>query len=295
VNDGSEDWHIPGKTIGSYGDNAAVRRASMNLHRWLGAVINFNQEINENLSFNVGADFRTYFGSHFRLVDNLWGLDGYWDDNYNGAGFQELFPGGQVYTQEHRATPYMFWDNRNRMLDDKLDYYNDERISYAGMFGQLEYKTQKLSTFVQFAASTQAYQRFDYHSYSDPDEQISEKLRFPGFNVKTGANYNINQAHNVFFNAGYYSRQPFFDDLFLNYIRTKSTRDVGNEGVLGLEIGYGYRSDLLDVDLNGYYTNWTDRQIRQTGDFDGRRRTTTMWRSLRMWPSGIPAWNWSLI
>jgi iron complex outermembrane receptor protein len=43
---------------------------------------------------------------------------------------------------------------------------------------------------------------------------------------------------------------------------------VGNEGVLGLEIGYGYRSDLLDVDLNGYYTNWTDRQIRQTGDFD---------------------------
>jgi iron complex outermembrane receptor protein len=268
VNDGSEDWHIPGKTIGSYGDNAAVRRASMNLHRWLGAVINFNQEINENLSFNVGADFRTYFGSHFRLVDNLWGLDGYWDDNYNGAGFQELFPGGQVYTQEHRATPYMFWDNRNRMLDDKLDYYNDERISYAGMFGQLEYKTQKLSTFVQFAASTQAYQRFDYHSYSDPNEQISEKLRFPGFNVKTGANYNINQAHNVFFNAGYYSRQPFFDDLFLNYIN-EVNRDVGNEGVLGLEIGYGYRSDLLDVDLNGYYTNWTDRQIRQSGDFDG--------------------------
>jgi len=268
VNDGSEDWHIPGKTIGSYGDNAAVRRASMNLHRWLGAVINFNQEINENLSFNVGADFRTYFGSHFRLVDNLWGLDGYWDDNYNGAGFQELFPGGQVYTQEHRATPYMFWDNRNRMLDDKLDYYNDERISYAGMFGQLEYKTQKLSTFVQFAASTQAYQRFDYHSYSDPNEQVSEKLRFPGFNVKTGANYNINMAHNVFFNAGYYSRQPFFDDLFLNY-QNIVNRDVGNEGVLGLEIGYGYRSDLLDVDLNGYFTNWTDRQIRQSGDFDG--------------------------
>ena len=267
VNDGSEDWHIPGRTIGSYGD-AAIRRASMNMHRWLGAVVNFNHEINENFAFNVGADFRTYFGSHFRLADNFWGLNGYWDDNYNGAGFQENHPGGVVYTQEHAASPYMFWTNRNRNMDDKLDYHNDERISYAGAFGQLEYKTQKLSTFVQAAVSTQAYQRFDYHSYSDPNEQISEKLRHPGYNLKTGANYNINQAHNVFFNAGYYSRQPFFDDLFLNYQNTVN-EDVGNEGVLGLEVGYGYRSDLLDVSLNGYYTSWTDRQIRQTGDFDG--------------------------
>jgi len=53
VNDGSEPWHIPGKTIGSFGDGAAVRRASMNMHRWLGAVVNLSHEINENLSFNV--------------------------------------------------------------------------------------------------------------------------------------------------------------------------------------------------------------------------------------------------
>jgi hypothetical protein len=266
VNDGTEDWHIPGRTIGSYGD-AAIRRASMNMHRWLGAVVNFNHEISENLSFNLGTDFRTYFGQHFRVVDNLWGLDGYWDDNYNGAGFQEQYPGGVVYTQEHESTPYMFFTERNRVDYDKLDYYNNERISYAGVFGQLEYKTQKLSTFVQVAASTQAYQRFDYHSYSDPDEQISEKLRHPGFNLKAGANYNINQAHNVFINAGYYSRQPFFDDLFLNYLNDVNP-DVGNEGVLGLEAGYGYRSALLDVNLNAYYTSWTDRQIRQSGDFD---------------------------
>ncbi len=267
VNDGSEDWHIPGKTIGSYGDHAAARRASMNMHRWLGAVVNFNHEINENLSFNVGTDLRTYYGEHFRLIDNLWGLDGYWDDNYNGAGFQELFPGGQVYTQEHTASPYLLWTNRNRMTDDKLDYYNTERISYMGAFGQLEYKTQKLSVFVQTAVSTQSYQRFDYHSYSDPDEQISEKLRHPGYNFKAGANYNLTDNHNVFVNAGYYSRQPFFDDLFLNYLNDVN-EDVGNEGVLGLEAGYGYRSQYLDVDVNVYYTSWTDRQIRQTGDFD---------------------------
>jgi len=268
VNDGSEDWHIPGRTIGSYGDGASLRRASMNMHNWLGAVINFNHEINEKLAFNLGTDIRTYFGEHFRVVDNLWGLDGYWDDNYNGAGFQELFPGGQVYTQEHTASPYMFWTQRNGMMDDKLDYYNTERISYAGAFGQLEYKTEKLSAFIQAAVSTQGYQRFDFHSYSDPNEQKSEKLRHPGYNLKAGANYNINEHHNVFVNAGYYSRQPFFDDLFLNYLNDVN-EDVGNESVMSLEAGYGYRSDFIDIDVNAYYTAWTNRQIRQTGDFDG--------------------------
>lgn len=266
IDSSGEDFNIPGKTIGKYG-TGAIRRASMNMHRWLGAVTNFNHEINENFSYNVGADFRTYFGEHFRVVDNLWGLDGYWDDNYNGAGFQEMFPGGRIYTQQHEASPYMFWTNRNDVLDDKLDYHNNERISYSGIFGQLEYKNEVVSAFIQGALSTQSYQRFDYHSYSNPDDQISEKLHHEGFNIKAGGNYNINEQHNVFFNTGYYSRQPFFDDLFLNYLNDVN-EDVGNEGILGLEAGYGFRSRSLDIDVNAYYTKWSDRQIRQSGDFD---------------------------
>ena len=126
----------------------------------------------------------------------------------------------------------MFWTNRNSEQYDRLDYFNSERISYMGAFGQLEYKTSKLSTFIQGAVSTQANQRFDYMSYSDPSDQISDKLRFPGYNIKAGANYNLTEKHNVFVNAGYYSRQPFFDDLFLNY-QNVVNREVGNEGVLG--------------------------------------------------------------
>jgi hypothetical protein len=136
--------------------------------------------------------------------------------------------------------------------------------------------------------STQSYQRFDYHTYSDQNEQISEKLKHPGFNLKTGANYNINEHHNVFVNAGYYSRQPFFDDLFLNY-RNDVNEDVGNEGVLGFEVGYGYRSEFIDVDLNGYYTSWTDRQIRETGDFndDGQRDDVALFENVAELHTGV--------
>lgn len=266
INSSDEEFNIPGKTIGQY-STAAIRRSSMNLHNWMGAVTNFNHKINENFSYNVGADFRTYYGEHYRLVEDLLGLDGYWDDNYNGQGFQEMFPGGRVYTQEHDASPYIFWTYRNDVTDDKIDYHNNERITYSGVFGQLEYSNDIVSAFVQGALSTQSYQRFDYHSYSDPDEQISEKLHHDGFNIKTGGNYNITEQHNVFFNAGYYSRQPFFDDLFLNYLNDVN-EDVGNEKVLGLEAGYGFRSSIFDVDFNAYYTKWNDRQIRQSGDYD---------------------------
>lgn len=266
IDSSGEDYNIDGKHIGKYG-NATFRRASMNMHRWLGSVINFNHEINSDFSFNLGTDFRTYYGEHYRQVDELLGLDGYWDDNYNGAGFQENFPGGVVYTNEDGSSPYQFWVNRNSEQQAKLDYYNNERISYMGAFGQLEYKNELVSAFVQGAVSTQAYQRFDYHSYSDPDEQVSRKLHHPGVNIKAGGNYNISEQHNVFVNSGYYSRQPFFDDLFLNYLNDVN-EDVGNEHVLGLEAGYGFRSRNLDVDVNAYYTKWSDRQIRQTGDFD---------------------------
>jgi iron complex outermembrane receptor protein len=262
-----EDFNIDGKRIGRFG-TATFRRASMNMHRWWGTVINYNQDINDKLSFNLGSDLRTYYGEHYRQVDDLLGLDGYWDDNFRATGFQERYPGGVVYTNEHGSSPYQIWDNRNLEQETKLDYYNSERISYYGLFGQLEYKNELISTFVQGAVSSQSYQRFDYHTYSDPDEQVSEKKSFTGYNVKAGGNYNINEFHNVFVNAGYYSRQPFFDDLFLNFTN-EVNEEVGNEGVLGLEVGYGYRSSTLSVDLNAYLTQWSDRQIRQSGDFDG--------------------------
>ena len=129
----------------------------MNMHRWLGAVINYNHDLSEKLSLNLGTDFRTYYGQHFRQVDNLLGLHGYWDDNFNGPGFQDIFPGGVVYTVEHGSSPYLFWENRNLEQEVKLDYYNTERISYSGVFGQLEFNTDVVLAFVQGALSTQGY------------------------------------------------------------------------------------------------------------------------------------------
>lgn len=257
------DYGIEGKVIGS-SDNSIVRRSAMNVHRWQGIVSNYNHIINEHWSYNVGGDLRTYFGEHYRLLENLLGLDGYHElfSSADDPGAAQLYPGGITYTQEHESSPYYKIKYRNSVPDNKLDYHRNERISYLGAFGQVEYKNSKLSAFVQGALSTQSYQRFDYFMYSSPSDQVSEKLRHDGFNLKVGGNYNLSDKHNVFANAGYYSRQPYFESLFLN-VKNEVNEEVGNESILGLELGYGFKSRFFEADVNVYRTQWSDRQIRK--------------------------------
>ena len=81
-------------------------------------------------------------------------------------------------------------------------------------------------------------------------------------------NWNIDENHNVFANTGYYSKQPFFDAIFLN-----NTNNVNpnprNEKVLGIELGYGYTSEKFRANVNLYRTQWTDRFISISSRFNG--------------------------
>jgi hypothetical protein len=78
--------------------------------------------------------------------------------------------------------------------------------------------------------------------------------------MKAGANYNINDNHNVFLNGGYFSRQPIFDNVFLNFTN-EINEDVKNQSVVAFEMGYGFRSSIFSANVNFYHTQWGNRQI----------------------------------
>src|SRR5690606_41953959 len=106
-------------------------------------------------------------------------------------------------------------------IDDetKIDYYNDGKVNWLGAFGQLEYKNDKISAFFQGGVSNQGFKRIDYFNYLDSDsEQETDWVNIVGGNIKGGLNYNIDEKHNVFANAGYYLKQPIFDAIFLNFV-----------------------------------------------------------------------------
>jgi outer membrane cobalamin receptor len=75
--------------------------------------------------------------------------------------------------------------------------------------------------------------------------------------VKMGANYNIDFNNNVFFNIGYISKAPRFNNIY-DY-SNNLYRDIENEIVKAVEGGYSYRSTSFSANLNGYYTRWENK------------------------------------
>ncbi len=256
------DGPFAGKYITTRSGEGFIRRASMNYHRWYGIYSTLTHKFNSNLNLIAGIDGRWYKGEHFRRVENLLGNDAYLSTADVNA------PGGRYITIEAPAKFGSFYNTDYRDRTNVINYYNDGLVTWMGLFTQLEYTTDQFSAFIALTGSNQGFKRIDYFNYADNDpNQATDWQNFLGGTVKAGANYNINEHHNVFVNGGYFSRQPIFDNVFINY-RNDINEDVKNQTVSAFEIGYGYRSAAIDVDLNYYYTVWGNRQFDITVDND---------------------------
>ena len=252
---------IPGG-IGSY-SNAAALRASVNNHQWYGAVTNFEHQM-DALTFNLGADVRFYKGDHFRQLVNLFGLQG-WDDASAGWGDHMLNNGQYVVSETFDANP---WASLFNFADEgeRIAYDNGEWINYQGAFGQVEYAVDAFSAFFQGAVSNQSYKKEDRFETAGAQ---SEKLNRIGYNVKGGAAYNISDNHTLFANAGYYSRQPFLDNIFEYGTIIPRETEVENEEITGLEAGYRMIVGRTTVNVNAYWTKWANRFLGASGIWQG--------------------------
>ena len=248
---------------GSSSSNYLIR-ASMNNHAWYGLVSNLKKEINENLNVNFGLDLRTYHGDHYRQVSNFLGLSG-WNESRFLRDNNHVIPNPNTLTsasvtvnEAYNINPW--WAFFNKASDaQKIDYDYSETISYGGVFGQVEYSKDNLSAFFQGAVSNQSHQRFDYYDYQ-PEFQDSKKVNNVGYNVKAGGSYVIADQHSVYANAGYYSRQPYHDNIYLNFTNQVNPL-TENEKILGLEAGYTFKSKLFSASVNAYRTTWEDRVV----------------------------------
>src|SRR5690606_13737868 len=189
----------------SQGYNGTVLRASANNHFWYGLVSNYSFEPTTNWTFNVGADLRFYQGDHFQQLVNLLGTNGRIESNVNR-------PDDYVVDQTFSTNPWSVLFN-SASVEERVGYDNSEKINYQGLFGQIEYADDVFSSFIQASVSNQSYQKMDRWGYQgEAKSGFDHKL---GFNIKGGASYTIEQQHTLFANIGYYSRQPFLDNVFV--------------------------------------------------------------------------------
>lgn len=220
---------------GANGSETALR-ASRNDHSWYGVLSTLKTDLSDNLVLLAGLDLRDYKGVHFTELTDLLGGQYFADDsNVNN-------PNAQV------------------QVGDKYNYYNDGLVGWLGAFTQLEYSKDKLAAFVSLAASNTSYKRKDYFNYLDSDPlQESDRYNFLGYSAKGGANYNIDDNHNVFANVGYFEKAPGFDAVFINFNNTDVNADAENQKILSFEVGYGFRGEKLSANVNLYRTAWRDR------------------------------------
>ena len=246
-----------GLSIGSNGYRDAgvsreilVRRASMNSHDWVGAISNLNIQSGK-MKYSLGVDLRSYTGYHYRVLNNLMGLDGYYSTgNKNSAG--------QIVESTIEASPFQSTGLKN---GTKIDYFNIGYVGWQGVNGLAEYGGEKITAVLQAGLSNQSFQREDL--FDQPTNPLSDTQNQGGGYLKGGANFNFTETSNVFVNAGYISRQPQFGAVFPNF-GNEINPDLQNEKITSIEAGYGYISNSVKLNVNVYATNWGNRFVTRS-------------------------------
>lgn len=227
------DENIANGALGS----TSFLRASRNDHNWYGLLSTLKTDLSDKTVLLTGLDWRSYKGIHFREVTDLLG--------------------GQYATDDNDVND----PNKVLQVGDKFSYFNDGIVGWLGVFGQIEHDiNEKFNTFISVSASNTSYKRIDYFNYLNSDPlQETDRYNFLGYSIKGGANYRLDDKHNVFANIGYFEKAPDFDNVFLQFDNEHINEDAVNQKITSFELGYGFRGDKLSANVNLYSTRWNDR------------------------------------
>ena len=239
-----------------------IRTASMNRHIWYGIISTFEHNFNENLSFVAGFDARYYVGQHYRKVENLL-------ENNTYISSKDVNNPENFIDYESGSTFGSFSEN-SHLNNNTIQYHNDGIVKWLGGFTQIEYSSEKFSVFSSLSLSNQGFKRVDHFNYLDDDTlQTTDWQIFNGGTLKAGLNYNLSKNSRLFFNAGYFSKQPIFNTIFLRY-RNIINETAKNQTVEAYEIGYSFFQGDFDLDINAYYTEWANRQFTRNMFIDNQ-------------------------
>nr|HQV32166.1 TonB-dependent receptor [Calditrichia bacterium] len=254
----SWDWDatIARNQANADGSRGILRNSRNNQYTY-GLISKAEYKANDNVKYVVGVDWRTAEIEHYREVRDLLGGEYYRD-----------------FTQND------FWsdEDRKRGLGDRIAYDFTNTVDWVGGFGQVEYSKDKVSAYGMFGYSGIKYGHENFFLANEQDENgdpivssgplTRETDWIAGYQAKGGANFRINEDMNVFFNVGYVSKVPIFDEV-INDVDGTERGDFNNEHFTSYEMGWAFSDPegLLAMNISGYYTQWSNRANRRNLTF----------------------------
>ena len=238
-------------------------------HYWVGLLSSLTLNVNDNLKITTGIHLRNFKSHLCETVDNLMGGN-FWVEQY--AWSQAGVDGRKQIKQR----------------GDIINVDNYSMISYGNVFGQVEYKIGKLTTFAASTLSGTHYRRRDPYNY--PEKPLSEPVNKAGFDVKSGMGYKIGRFGNIYGNIGFYSREPYYKFVYVNFSNAVA-KDLVNEKITSAEVGYTYDNDKITTRINLYYTLWKDKSLlsRENIQLADSTLTRSLVRGLNALHEGIEA------
>jgi iron complex outermembrane receptor protein len=276
------------KNLGTELDGTGdILRSSINNHIWYGFLSSFGWKIHKGMELSGGIDLRSYRGEHYREVYDLLGQTRFIDKPTNIGGEMELndktnpsrlrgegdiigyhndgiVRWSGLFTQ-FKATRgnWSYFINLTAAYSGykRVDYFRNKDLVIDGeVFEQaVGYKRQFVFPDGWVAVVDTFEHNGQKYTINSPEARTSEtpwKWIF-GYTAKGGVNYNISETMNVFANAGYLNKAPRFANVFDN--NNREYKEIRNEHVTALELGYSYYNEKLTVNLNSYWTQWQNK------------------------------------
>lgn len=127
--------------------------SSINNHDWAGLLSTLKYQVNKNLHFIGGIDGRYYSGTHYQTPYDLLGAD----------YVQQPISKDKSLNPLPTKDPYSYV----KKVGDKINYYYQSKVTWLGLFTQLEYKTDKISAFLTLTGSQTSFQSINYFEKKD--------------------------------------------------------------------------------------------------------------------------------
>ena len=136
----------------------------------------------------------------------------------------------------------------------------------------MEYSKDNLSAFVNASVYGQHNWRTDRYYYNN----VTARDSVPriGGTIKGGVNYKFAKYHNVLVNAGFISRTPMYQSIYMSVSTSNAINNQAkNEKIASVEVGYGFENQYVSVRANGYFTEWLDKSMVKYGNLQDQDQT----------------------
>ncbi|MCW8997016.1 MAG: TonB-dependent receptor, partial [Psychromonas sp.] len=225
-----------------------ILRNSVNTQWTIGAISKAFYKTSDAFTLSFGIDARYAEIEHFREVRDLLGGDYY------------------VFTGNEFEGPADY----RKLLGDRIDYNNTNTVNWLGGYVQGEYTKDKYTVYGTAGYSMIKYDYVDHFRTADtlsngnPDINSGELNLVSdwigGYQFKGGASFRATNDVQLYFNGGYVSQVPIFDQV-ISDVDAKFVENQTNNKFLSFELGTRttFANNRVALNANLYYTQWMDR------------------------------------